>query len=156
MIKFVKGKINDICAIRLGKGEDVVEGIKKACIDNGIKNAVIISIIGSLERACYNNTIKDSSNLKTETTGTPLQWLEGPLEVVSAQGEICHKDDGELAIHIHGTFSDENGNAYGGHMHGGNKVLCTLNVFLGVIDGAEMGIEWDDEVGLMQFCPRKI
>ena len=155
MIKLAEGKINKIYAIRLGRGEDVIKGIKKVCTDNGINNAVIISVIGSLAKACYNNTTTDLNNTKTGTAGTPQQYLEEPLEVLSAQGEICHKDDGELFIHMHASLSAEDGKVYGGHMHEGNIVLCTLNVFLGIVDEAELGMEWDDEVDLFEFCPRK-
>jgi hypothetical protein len=43
---------------------------------------------------------------------------------------------------------DLQGNAYGGHLAGeGNQALNTVNIFIGVIEGVDMGFEWDDILG---------
>jgi predicted DNA-binding protein with PD1-like motif len=152
-MKIANGTINKVLVARLQRGEDVIEGIKKVCQDNGVKNAVIISMIGSLYRARYTGPINDPS-VKCGTGGTDIQ-LEGPIEMLTGQGEICHKDDGELSIHIHATFTDSKGNAYGGHLFSDeNEVLNTLNVFIGVIEGVDMGIELDKDLDIMAFSPR--
>jgi predicted DNA-binding protein with PD1-like motif len=154
-MKIANGTIIKVLAVRLQRGEDVIEGIKKVCEENVVKNGVIISMIGSLYGARYTGPINDPS-VKCGTGGTDI-WLEGPIEMLSGQGEICHKDDGELNIHIHATFTDSKGNAYGGHLFGEeNKVLNTLNVFIGVIDGVDMGIELDKDLEIPAFCPRNI
>lgn len=154
-MKIANGTINKVLVARLQRGEDVTEGIKKVCEANGVKNAVIISMIGSLYGARYTGPINDPS-VKCGTGGTDIQ-LEGPIEMLTGQGEICHTDDGELSIHIHATFTDSKGEAYGGHIFGEkNIVLNTLNVFVGVIDGVNMGIELDRELDIMAFSPRNI
>jgi predicted DNA-binding protein with PD1-like motif len=154
-MKMANGKISDILAVRLQRGEEMLDGVKRVCLANGIKNAVILSMIGSLDGACYTDPIVDSSK-QNGISGIDLQ-LEGPLEVLTAQGEICHHDNGDLLVHIHVTCADSKGVAYGGHiMGGGNKVLNTLNIFIGVIDGINMGIELDNTLGIPAFCPKNV
>jgi predicted DNA-binding protein with PD1-like motif len=157
-MKTVKGKISDILVIRLKNGEGMVAGIKQACTENGIKNGVIINMTGSLDGACYSFPVKDPSN-KWGLAGSGLVWLEGPVELLTAQGEIRHKDDGELSVHLHGTFADWKGIAHGGNVEGEeNKVLFTLNIVIGVIEDVDMGLEWEDALGfsILQFCPREL
>jgi predicted DNA-binding protein with PD1-like motif len=157
-MKIVKGKISDILVIRLKNGEGMIKSIKQACMENGIKNAVIINMTGSLDGACYSVPIKDHSK-KSGISGSGPIWLEGPVELLTAQGEIRHKDDGELSIHMHGTFADAEGNAHGGNIEGEeNKVLFTLNIVIGVIEGVDMCLEWENalDIPILQFCPKKI
>jgi predicted DNA-binding protein with PD1-like motif len=152
-MKVANGTINKVLVVRLQRGEDVIDGIKNVCEENGVKNAVIISMIGSLYGARYTGPINDPS-VKCGTGGTDI-WLEGPIEMLTGQGEICHKDNGDLSIHIHATFTDSKGNAYGGHLFGEeNKVLNTLNIFIGVIEGVDMRIELDKDLDIMTFCPK--
>jgi predicted DNA-binding protein with PD1-like motif len=156
-MKTANGKINNILVIRLRNGESMMKSIKHACEENGIKNAVIINMTGSLDGACFSVPVKDLSK-KNGISGLTTQ-LEGPVELLTAQGEIRHKDDGELSIHMHGTFADWKGIAHGGNIEGEeNKVLFTLNIFIGVIDGVDMGLEWDEALdnSLLQLCPREI
>jgi transketolase len=130
-MKTANGKINNILVIRLRNGESMMKSIKHACEENGIKNAVIINMTGSLDGACFSVPVKELSK-KNGISGLTTQ-LEGPVELLTAQGEIRHKDDGELSIHMHGTFADWKGIAHGGNIEGEeNKVLFTLNIFIGV------------------------
>jgi predicted DNA-binding protein with PD1-like motif len=157
-MKVVKGKISDILVIRLKNGESMINGIKQACMENSVKNAVIIGMTGSLEGACYCVPVKDLSKQCGISDSGPI-LLDGPLELLSGQGEIRHKDDGKLSVHLHGTFADEKGNVYGGHIEGEeNKVLFTLNIVIGVIEGVDMGLEWEAALGFsnLQLCPKEI
>jgi predicted DNA-binding protein with PD1-like motif len=156
-MKTVKGKISDIIVIRLKNGESVMKSIKQACVENGIKNGVIINMVGSMDGACYSVPVKDLSK-ESGVTGSGPVWLEGPVELLTAQGEIRHQDD-EVSVHIHGTFADSTGIAHGGHIEGeANKVLFTINVVIGIIEGVDMGLEREEALGfsMMQFCPRQI
>jgi predicted DNA-binding protein with PD1-like motif len=157
-MKTVKGKISDILVVRLKNGEGVMAGIKRACVENGIKNGVIINMTGSLEGAWYSVPVRDQSK-KGGISGTGPVWFEGPLELLTGQGEIRHQDDGELSIHLHGTFADAEGIAHGGNFEGDDsKALFTLNIVIGIIEGVDMGLEWEESLGvsILQFCPREI
>jgi len=151
-----KGTIRDILVIRLRRGDDMMGSIKEACLAHGVKNAVIISMVGSLNGATYYDPRFDPNDKSGISYGAPLV-LESPAELLTAQGEICHREDGELSIHIHATFADSKGRAVGGHIIGeGNKCLNTLNIFIGVIDGVDMGFAWDEVLGMPAFCPKEV
>jgi predicted DNA-binding protein with PD1-like motif len=155
-MRTAKGKISDIIVVRLQRGEDVVESIKQACLDYGIKNAVILSIIGSMDGASYFDPIVNPKEKCGISYGDPIT-LERPVQLLTAQGEICLNDKGELFVHLHATFADSQGNAYGGHITGlPNKVLNTINAFIGVIEGVDMTYQYDDSHGGMVFFPKQI
>ena len=154
-MKTAKGIIKEIIVVKLQRGDELITGIRQACIEHGVKNGVIISLIGSLINADY---IDSKVDLREKCgTGSVNIHFDGPVELLSGQGEICHKEDGELFVHIHATISDTNGNAYGGHIIGeSNMVLNTINAFIGVIDGVDMGFERDDVIGMLQLSPKTI
>jgi predicted DNA-binding protein with PD1-like motif len=151
-----KGKVSDIIVIRLQRGEDVIGSIKQACLDYGIKNAVIISMIGSFDGASYYDPIINPKERCGISYGDPIT-LERPVQLLTAQGEICEDDKGEINVHLHATFADSQGNSYGGHISGLlNKALNTINAFIGVIDGVDMSYEYDDLLDGMVFCPKQL
>ena len=155
-MQIAKGKVTDIIVIRLGRGEDMIGGIKEACKKNGIKHGVIISLVGSLDGAYYCCPVVNQNNKSGISNCDPM-LLSSPATVLSAAGEICHDKNGEISIHMHATFVSSDGKAYGGHIEGeGNKVLNTLNVVIGIIEGVDMGFEWDEMLGEMKFCPKEL
>jgi uncharacterized protein len=155
-MKYAIGKINKILIIRLQRGDDMLLSIEKACSENDIKNAVIISVVGSLNGVFFFNPRIDTKTKCGISYGDPIK-VNGPVEILSAQGEVCHEEDGKIGVHVHATFSDSKGGAYGGHLTGeGNKALNTVNIFIGVVEGVDMGFEWDDVIGLPGFYPKQI
>lgn len=154
-MKTAKGKLNEVLVVKLQRGDELTSGIRKACIEHGVTSGVILSMVGSLFNIHCINPITDSSK-KCGVGDVDLKFDE-PVELMTGQGEICQKENGELLVHIHATIADSQGNAYGGHLVGeDNMVLNTINAFIGIIDGVDMGIEWDETIGLMQFSPKTI
>lgn len=147
------GKIGKILAFRLEPGEYVLEGIKKACEDANIKNGVIISGIGSLDGARYFNPIPMNDKKAGYGYGEEL-ILRGPIELVNVNGMICEGEEGETLLHIHCGFSDQYGNAYGGHLIDGNKVLLTVDIVVGEIEGMIMGRRYDENLEVFVFNPK--
>jgi predicted DNA-binding protein with PD1-like motif len=153
-MKMAKGEISDILVMRLKRGDEIIESIKQACREYNIKNATIINMIGSLKGAKYYDPIMNP-NLKCGISYADPILLECPVQFLSASGEIAHDGD-ELIIHIHATFADSRGNAYGGHLsEDGNQALNTINIYIGIIKGVDMGFELDEELGLMALCPKE-
>jgi predicted DNA-binding protein with PD1-like motif len=152
-----KGKISAILVIRLQRGEDILGSIKQTCQKYDVKNAVIISMIGSMNGASFYDPIFNSKAKCGFSYADPI-YLECPAQLLSAHGEICHDEEGEICVHIHATFADSKGNAYGGHLAAeGNQVLNTVNISIGVIEGVDMGFKWDDVIlGGNVFSPRQI
>lgn len=123
--------------IRLEKGEEVVSSIVNVCKEYNIKLGVITGIGAvSLAVVGYFN-VEEKKYYSNE--------FKGSLEILSLMGNITNKD-GEVYIHPHLTFADEEGNAKGGHL---NKAIisATGEIFIEKIDD-NIGRVFSDEVGL--------
>jgi predicted DNA-binding protein with PD1-like motif len=155
-MNMAKGKINDILVIRLQRGDEIMESIKYVCQKYDIKNAVIMSMIGSLCGAKYYDPVMNPKVKCGISYADPI-FLQCPVQFLSGHGEIFPNEDGNLGIHIHAVFADSKGNAYGGHLaEEGNQALNTINIFIGVIEGVEMGFKWDDILGTMAPYPKEV
>ena len=147
------GGLSRILAVRLKPGTDVLLGLEEACKANGINNGVILSAIGSLRDPHFCDVVE----LPTKAGygyGETLH-LTGPIELTSAAGIICHDDEGNTNLHVHVGLSDRHGNAHGGHLVEGTKVLLTVDVIIGEISGVIMGRKFDNELEVPLFAPRQ-
>ena len=147
------GGLSRVLAIRLKPGTDVLLGLEEACERNGINNGVILSAIESLQDPHFCNPVE----LPTKAGygyGETLH-LTGPIELTSASGIICHDDEGNTNLHVHMTVTDRHGNAHGGHLVEGTKVLLTVDVILAEIEGLVMGRKFDEELEVPLFAPRQ-
>ncbi len=106
--------------IRLDKGEDVLESITQIIDKHKIKNAIVVSGIGTLSDARI--------HMVTTTTYPAIEtfpeWKNVPMELCSVSGIIA---DGEPHLHI--VFSDLK-NTYSGHMELGCKTLYLCELVL--------------------------
>ena len=147
------GGLSRVLAIRLKPGTDVLLGLEEACKANGINNGVILSAIGSLKDPHFCDVVE----LPTKAGygyGETLH-LTGPIELSNASGIICHDDEGNTNLHVHMTLTDRHGNAHGGHLVEGTKVLLTVDVIIGEISGVIMGRKFDNELEVPLFAPRQ-
>ena len=152
-MEMAQGKLGRVIAVRLKPGTDVLLGLQEACERNGINNGVILSAIGSLQDPHFCNPVE----LPTKAGygyGETLH-LTGPIELTSASGIICHDDEGNTNLHVHMTVTDRHGNAHGGHLVEGTKVLLTVDVILAEIEGLVMGRKFDEELEVPLFAPRQ-
>ena len=152
-MEMAQGKLGLVIAVRLKPGTDVLLGLQEACERNGINNGVILSAIGSLQDPHFCNPVE----LPTKAGygyGETLH-LTGPIELTSASGIICHDDEGNTNLHVHMTVTDRHGNAHGGHLVEGTKVLLTVDVILAEIEGLVMGRKFDEELEVPLFAPRQ-
>ena len=152
-MEMAQGKLGRVIAVRLKPGTDVLLGLQEACERNGINNGVILSAIGSLQDPHFCNPVE----LPTKAGygyGETLH-LTGPIELSSASGIICHDDEGNTNLHVHMTVTDRHGNAHGGHLVEGTKVLLTVDVILAEIEGLVMGRKFDEELEVPLFAPRQ-
>jgi predicted DNA-binding protein with PD1-like motif len=76
--------------------------------------------------------------------------LKGAHEITSLQGNIVQGGDNEPIFHIHGTFSDTECNAYGGHI---NHLVVggTCELFLRPLP-LELMRQMDPATGLNLLC----
>ena len=147
------GSLTRVLAIRLKPGTDVLLGLEEACKANNINNGVILSAIGSLDSPQFCNPVE--MDTKAGYGYGETLHLTGPIELPNASGIICHDDEGVTNLHVHMTLTDRHGNAHGGHLVPGTKVLLTTDVIIAEIDGIVMGRKFNDELGVPLFAPRQ-
>lgn len=123
--------------VRIDKGEEIIEQIKKICIDNNIK-AGSITGLGATDRVkvgLFNTTNKEYISKE----------LAGGFEITSLIGNIS-KMNNEVYLHMHINVSDENLNVYGGHLnHCYISATCEL-----VIDEIDIDVDrkFNEDIGL--------
>lgn len=159
MISSARGPLKEVIAFRLKPGDDVLLSIIKVCEENGVKNGVMVTGIGSLKGAKFFNPTPVPTSVSKLGYGYPPQPQElrtGAIELLSISGIICHNDEGKVSPHIHFSMSDELGCAWGGHMVEGNIVLLTVEIVIGVIDKVDMVRKFNEEVGIPVFSPTQL
>jgi predicted DNA-binding protein with PD1-like motif len=148
------GTIKRLVAARMSPGEDVLLGLEKICKDNHINNGYIVSGMGSLAKVAFFDPVALPDKKAGYGYSTPI-LMDGPIELLSLTGMICHDSTGKTLLHVHYALSDQKGNAFGGHVIEGNKVLLTTDVIIGEIDGLEMGREFDKDLDVFIFAPKQ-
>jgi predicted DNA-binding protein with PD1-like motif len=125
--------INNLLFIRLNPGDDILSGIREAVEKNGIKNAVILSGVGSVVSHHFHVVASSVNPPKEEFTKG-----DKPADIVNINGFIIN---GRVHSHIIHTDKDI---AYGGHLEIGVKVLTFT-----VITLAEVDVDFDqwDSIG---------
>ncbi len=111
MTSFISGLQGRVLLVSLQKGELVLESLCEAFQKYGLRNAVLISGIGTLRKAVYHRIANTSDQAENQ-----FITIEGPMEVSSVQGLLL---DGEPHFHI--TFSDLK-QTYAGHLEPGCEV----------------------------------
>jgi uncharacterized protein len=99
-------------ALRLDPGEDVLLSLRAAVEEQRIRNAAILSGVGSLDR--YHFHVVQTTNMPP---GNTFVQGEGPFDILTVTGLVV---DG--AVHAHITFSNTE-LAMGGHLEEGCRVL---------------------------------
>ena len=123
--------------LRLEKGDEVIESIKNLCEKEDIKagsisglgasNHVVVGLFKVDEKKYYSNTFEED------------------FEITNLTGNISRMN-GEVYLHIHGTFADLEGKCIGGHL---NKAIisATSEIIITKING-DIGRSFSEEIGL--------
>ncbi len=123
--------------LRLEKGEEVIESITELCKKEDIKlgsisglgaaNYVTVGLFKIDEKKYYSNTFEED------------------FEITNLTGNISRMN-GEVYLHIHGTFANIEGKCIGGHL---NKAIisATSEIIINIING-EVDREFSEEIGL--------
>lgn len=132
--------------IRLLRGEEINERVKKFCQKIDIKNASV-SGIGSIENPTLAHYRVDTKKYKEKT-------LNGIFELTSLIGTVGVFED-EPFVHVHVNLSDEEMRAFGGHLVNG-MVSATVEIVLTVFS-SEQTKSFDKEIGLKLWdLPEKL
>ena len=149
-----EGRMGRVIVLRLKPGDDLLDGMQAACERYQIHNGVIISAIGSLNGVHYCN-VEALPDKKCGYGYGQILYLDGPIELTGAGGVICTDNDGAINLHVHISMSDKYGNAHGGHLVQGTRVLMTADIVLGEIEGMSMIREYDPGMEVYLLSPRQ-
>ena len=103
-------KIGDTYAIRLDKGEKILESVKNFCAKNGIKCGYFTGI-GAADEAEFGFYVESKKRYNFEL-------FRQPLEITNIAGNITTMSK-EVYLHCHITLSDEKMKAIAGHLKEG-------------------------------------
>jgi len=126
--------------IRMEKGEELIAALKNFCFENKIKLGVI-SGLGAANKITL-------GLFKTDTKKyLPKEFL-GDYELASVLGNISQMN-GEVYLHLHAVISDENCQAFGGHLTSA-VISGTFEGVIETIDG-EVDRKYNENIGLNLF-----
>jgi predicted DNA-binding protein with PD1-like motif len=108
--------------IRMKSGTDMLEGLNKAIKEKNIKNAVILTGIGSVTDYHY-HVVSDKNLPPAEE----FPKASVPMDLISVQGYILNG-----RVHAHIALSDEN-SVVGGHLETGTKALAFFIITVGIL-----------------------
>ena len=130
-------KFDNSYVVRLNKGEEIIASLKELCNNENIKLAEITGLGASnlVEIGVFNVNTKEYNT----------KVFEGMFEITSLVGNSTRKD-GEVYLHVHINFGDENGMVRGGHLVR-SVISATSEIIVRKIDG-EVGRKLSEEIGL--------
>lgn len=105
--------------IRLDPGEDVLEALQGAVDRHQLRNAAVISGVGSLSQ--YRVHVVETTNMPP---GNVFFDEEGPFDILAVTGLVVNGK-----VHAHISFSDPQ-RAMGGHLEEGCRVLTFAVIVL--------------------------
>jgi predicted DNA-binding protein with PD1-like motif len=118
-----------VLVLRFKYQTDLLAGLERMVKENKIRNAVILSGVGSVTGYNYHVVSNRAFPSKNNFVKNP----DGPADIVSMNGYVI---DGR--IHAHITMSDAD-KAFGGHLEAGTTVFTFAIVTVGVFkDGIDL------------------
>lgn len=101
--------------IKIKPGEQIRERLNAFASETGIKNAVIISAVGSVVNIHYRG-IKTGAKRPITPPRMHQHQVQGPLELLGLEGNLISNEAGEIDCHLHIMLAKSSGEVIGGHM----------------------------------------
>ncbi len=133
-------RMNDVCYVRIDKGEEIISELLQVCRRENIQSAVFTGI-GGCSHAELQTFIPEAGDFEPEI-------LEGMLELINITGNIV-TNQGRLSHHTHAIFSYKVGTELkmtAGHMKA-LTVLYTAEIELRPVIGGVIKTQHDPETG---------
>ncbi|MCW4019883.1 MAG: DNA-binding protein [Candidatus Bathyarchaeota archaeon] len=151
-----EAKLGRLVVGRVTPRTDLVHGIAKVCEAYGIKSGVVISAIGSLQRARLHYVVSDAEDPLGTAPGPDLH-VEGPVELGSCHGLICEDEEGEVSVHLHASVMGKSKKVYSGHVTDkGNPVAVTVDFSILETQNIRIIRRFDPQVGRVMTQPEAI
>lgn len=119
-VQIEAGRIGKVVYARMAPNEDLVQGLEKICVAQGLRHALVRSGLGSLVDACL------------DLPGGQRQPVVGPaVEVLSLFGEVRAQTDATVRADLSGVVVNAAGRVVSGvFVAGANPVFATFEVTL--------------------------
>ena len=109
-----------IVYLRLEAGQSLIEELESLALSEGIREAAVISCIGSLSQLKRRNLCDRQKNHERET-------INEIMELVSAEGYVQPLEEGGIRVHIHVAAARPSGEMVGGHCE---DATCFTGAFM--------------------------
>ncbi len=128
-----------ILVFRLHPGQDLKLAIDAFASERALSSGFIITCVGSLKKAAVRLADQPETAI-----------YSGKYQILSLTGTYSKNGS-----HYHITLSDEQGDAFGGHLMEGCQIDTTAEVVMGAIPEVAFGREIDPETGNDELIIRK-
>ena len=153
--RLADGSMGRIIVARVAPGSDINKALIKIVEEEKIEYGLILGGAASLRKTVLRNPhgfvpqFPINDDYRRETT------LDGPLEMVSIDGNISRNDQGKAVIHAHISVSSASldGMSYGGHLIDGSIVYTTCEIALAEVKGMKLLRKFDDETQNTELYP---
>jgi len=130
-------QFNNKVVVRIDKGEEIVDCLKKICKEINIKLGSIVGI-GSTDKVTI-------GLLNTKTKKYQSKEFTGDHEIAHLVGNITMMN-GEVYLHLHITICNIEHKAIGGHLTSA-IISATFEGIIDIMEG-QVTREYNDDVGL--------
>ena len=138
--RIISGRGEMVCyCIRLKRGEDLLDTIKRICKDKNIQSGVVLSGVGCI-----------SSGRVRDASGVRIREIAEHCEIVSLNGTVS-----AARCHVHIALSKEDLSTIGGHLCAGCIVNTTCELVIAELPGVTFDEEADAETGYDELIFRK-
>ncbi len=123
--------------IKIEPGEKLRERLTAFARQSGVKNAVIISAVGSVCNAFFRG-IKAGAKRPITEPRMRQHELQGPLEMLGLEGNLISTEEAEIDCHLHIILGKSSGEVVGGHLFDA-EVFASCEILLTemVVQGVE-------------------
>ncbi len=123
--------------LKIRPGELLTARLKAFAREAGIKNAFIVSAVGSVKNVRLRG-IKAGARLPITEPRMHVHQFEGPLELLGLEGNLVPDGKGEIDCHLHILAARSSGEVVGGHLFDAEVFAsCEILVSEGLVEGIE-------------------
>ena len=136
------------------QGQDLLNGMLRALVDQGIHHAAISLISGTFETVDYLTGQVDETGERVATYGPPTR-LAGPVQLLGGNAIVGVNPEDQPLIHCHAVMVDRNGQLHGGHLPPGTSRLSGEGAvaLVAAFTGGGFKVAYDSETNYPIFHP---
>ena len=125
---FGGSEVQEVIRVRLDRGDLLLETILDTIKKHDVQDGAVLTAVGSLQE-CNFHTVMSFAESPEQNHIHKM----GPLEILNVNGMIAAAEP-----HLHMTLADKDGNAVGGHLDPGCKVLYRAEVTIAKYSGTQL------------------